>query len=93
MILSFPYYFISLELKNSSYIFVKKGKAIPVTGREGPQGCEMLRLQHFLGNQLTIGGAAVSLTRQPPFTPPGRFLVLIFLEVESIPWSHRGWKG
>jgi hypothetical protein len=26
----------------------KKGKTIPVTGREGPQGCETSRLPHFL---------------------------------------------
>jgi hypothetical protein len=25
-----------------------KGKAIPVTGHEDPQGCETLRLPHFL---------------------------------------------
>jgi hypothetical protein len=33
-------------------------------------------------NRLTDGGEVVSLTRRPPFTPPGRFLVLI---------SVRGW--
>jgi hypothetical protein len=26
----------------------KKGKAIPVTGRVGPWGCETSRLQHFV---------------------------------------------
>jgi hypothetical protein len=26
----------------------KKGKVISVTGREGPEGCETSRLQHFL---------------------------------------------
>jgi hypothetical protein len=26
----------------------KKGKDIPVTGREGPEGCETSRLPHFL---------------------------------------------
>jgi hypothetical protein len=26
----------------------KKGEAVPVTGREGPQGCETSRLPHFL---------------------------------------------
>jgi hypothetical protein len=47
---------------------VKKGKAIPVTGRGGPHGCETSRLPHFLDNRLTDGGE-VSLTRLPPFTP------------------------
>jgi hypothetical protein len=55
----------------------KKGKAIPVTGREGPYGCEKSRLPHFVDNRLTDGGEVVSLTRRSPFTPPGRFLGLI----------------
>jgi hypothetical protein len=29
-------------------LVTKKGKAIPVTGREGPYGCETSRLPHFL---------------------------------------------
>jgi hypothetical protein len=41
----------------------KKGKAIPVTGREGPQNCYTSRLPHFLDNRLTDGGEVVSLTR------------------------------
>jgi hypothetical protein len=46
-----------------------KGKAISITGREGPWGCEMSRLPHFLDNRLTDGGEVVSLTHWPPFTP------------------------
>jgi hypothetical protein len=45
-----------------------KGKSIPVTGRGGPYGCEMLRLPHFLDNRLTDDGEVVSLTRRPTFT-------------------------
>jgi hypothetical protein len=48
---------------------LKKGKAIPVTGREGPWGCETSRLPYFLDNQLTDVGEVVSPTRRPPFTP------------------------
>jgi hypothetical protein len=48
---------------------VKKGIAIPVTGRGGPWGCEMLRLPHFVNNRLTDGGKVVSLTRRTPFNP------------------------
>jgi hypothetical protein len=44
-----------------------KGKAIPVTGRRGPQGCEMPRVPHFLYIRFTDGGE-VSLKRRPPFT-------------------------
>jgi hypothetical protein len=47
----------------------KKGKAIPVTGRGGPQGCETSWLPHFLDNRRTDGGKVVSLTRRPPLTP------------------------
>jgi hypothetical protein len=42
----------------------KKSKGIPVTGRGGPEGCEMLRFPHFID-----GGKVVSPTRRPPFTP------------------------
>jgi hypothetical protein len=49
--------------------YSKNGKAIPVTGREGPYSCETSRLSHFLDNQLTDGGEVVSLTCRPPFTP------------------------
>jgi hypothetical protein len=48
---------------------MNKGKGIPVTGREGPEGCETSRLPHFPDNRLTDGGEVVSPTRRPPFTP------------------------
>jgi hypothetical protein len=38
-----------------------KGKAIPVTGSGGPQGCERLKLPDFLVNWLTDDGEVVSL--------------------------------
>jgi hypothetical protein len=50
-------------------IMILKGKAIPVTGREDPYGCETSRLPHFLDNRLTGGGEVVSPTRRQPFTP------------------------
>jgi hypothetical protein len=45
-----------------------KSEAILVAGHEGPQGCEMLRLPHFLDNRLTDGGE-VSPTHRPPLPP------------------------
>jgi hypothetical protein len=46
----------------------KKGKAIPITGRGRPQGCETSRLPHFLENRLTDGDELVSFKRRTPFT-------------------------
>jgi hypothetical protein len=55
---------------------VKKGKAIPVTGREGPKGCGTSRLSHFIDDRLIYGGEAVSLSADILY-PPRKFLVLI----------------
>jgi hypothetical protein len=41
-----------------------KGRAIPVTGRGGPYGCETSTFPYFLDNRLTDGGEVVSLTPQ-----------------------------
>jgi hypothetical protein len=61
-----------------------KGKAIPVTGRQGPQCCERSRLPHFLDNRLTNGGEVVRITRLSPFTPRKDSL----LEPESTPYHN-----
>jgi hypothetical protein len=49
-------YVTELENLFSTVAEVKKSKAIPVTGRGGPLGCETSRLPHFLDNLLTHGG-------------------------------------
>jgi hypothetical protein len=48
---------------------VKVGKALPVTGRAKPYGCETSIFSHFLDSRLTDGGEVVSLTLQRPVTP------------------------
>jgi hypothetical protein len=63
--------------------FVIKGKAIPVTGRGGPQDCETSWLLHFLERLLTDGGEVVSLTRRPPFTPQEDSWYSFLLEADS----------
>jgi hypothetical protein len=60
-----------------------KSKAIPVTGRVGPEGCETSRLPHFLDSQLTDGGETVSIKRRPPFTPLEDYWYPFLLEAES----------
>jgi hypothetical protein len=61
---------VDIKQENNKYIYnQKKGKAIPLTGREGPEGCETSRLPHFIVNRLTDGGEVVSPTCQLPFTP------------------------
>jgi hypothetical protein len=62
-----------------------KRKAVPVTGRGGPQSCEASRIPHFLDNRLTDDGEVVSLTRRPPFTPQEDSWYSFLLEAESIP--------
>jgi hypothetical protein len=49
--------------------WVKKGKAISVTGRGDAEVCETSRLPHFLDDRLTNGGEVVSLMSRLPFTP------------------------
>jgi hypothetical protein len=48
---------------------VVKSKAIPVTGRGDPQGCETFRVPHYLDSRFIDGVKFVSLTRRPHFTP------------------------
>jgi hypothetical protein len=62
-----------------------KGKAIPVTGHEGPYGCQTSRLTHFLDNRLTDGGEVVSPTCRPPFTPQVDSWYSFLLEAQSAP--------
>jgi hypothetical protein len=47
----------------------KKSKAIAVTGRGGPYGCETSRLPQYLENRLTDSGEVVIITRRPSFNP------------------------
>jgi hypothetical protein len=52
----------------------KKSKAIPVTGRGGLYGCEMLRIPLFLNNRLTDGGKVDSLTDRLRSTPQKHYV-------------------
>jgi hypothetical protein len=52
-----------------------KSKAIPVTGREGPYGCETLKVPHYLDSRLKDGSKFDSLTRRPRFTPLKNYLI------------------
>jgi hypothetical protein len=61
------------------------GKAIPLTGRGGPYGCETARFSHFLHSRLTDGGEVVSLTRRLPFIPQEYSWYSFILETDSIP--------
>jgi hypothetical protein len=63
--------YICFKLLQGSYEYKakRKVKRIPVTGRGGLQGCEMLRIPHYLDNWLTDGGKVTSPMRRPHFTP------------------------
>jgi hypothetical protein len=51
-----------VKSKVKSIVKKSKSKAIPVTGRGGLYGCEMLRILHCLDNRLRDGGKVVSPT-------------------------------
>jgi hypothetical protein len=83
--LKYPTNIISLMVYNEMLMWILdhkvKGKAIPVTGHGGPEGCETSRLPHFLENWLTDGGKVVSLTRRPAGRPAA-------LTLRKFPGSH-----
>jgi hypothetical protein len=69
---------ISSEIYNSTdhpppviiiIIIICIKKIVPVTGRGGLLGCEMLRIPHCLDSRLTDGGKFVSPTHRPRSTP------------------------
>jgi hypothetical protein len=64
---------------------IKKSKIILVTGCEGTQVCDRLRLPHLLANRLTEGGKVVSLRRRPPYIPQEDSWYSFLLEAESTP--------
>jgi hypothetical protein len=64
-----------------------KGKAIPVTGRGGPWGCETSRFLHFLDNRLRDSSEVVRITLGRPL-PSLRFLVLVYIKWLSRPQGH-----
>jgi hypothetical protein len=64
-----------------------KGKAIPVTGRGGPDGCETLRLPHSLDNRLTDGGKLSALRADRPL-PPMKIPGTHFYQRLSRPQAH-----
>jgi hypothetical protein len=64
-------------------------KAIPVTGRGDPWGCETSRIPHFIDSLLTDGGEVVSLTRRPRFIPQKDSWCSFLLEAESNPRPSR----
>jgi hypothetical protein len=63
----------------------KKGKAVPVTGREGLEGCERSRLPHLLDDNRLTDGGEVSLTRRPLFTTQESSWYSFLLQAESTP--------
>jgi hypothetical protein len=66
----------------------------PVTGLEGPLGCETSRLIHFLDNTLIDGGEVVCLTHRPAALYHQEHSWYPFmLKGESTPGPQCGWWG
>jgi hypothetical protein len=61
-----------------------KHKAISISGRGGPQGCQMLRITHCLGNQLTDGGEVASFMHRPRSLPQKHFFLFPSLLLISV---------
>jgi hypothetical protein len=77
--------FIELALcgrMNLNLLKKEKKKAIPVTGREGP---DVEAPTFCLDSRLTDGGKVVIPTRRPPFTPQEGSWYSFLLEAESTP--------
>jgi hypothetical protein len=66
-------------------IILRTDKAFPVTDHGGPQGCDTLRLSHFLENRLRDGREVFNLTVGCPL-PPGRLLAHISVIGCVDPW-------
>jgi hypothetical protein len=60
-----------------------KSKAIPVPGRGGLQGCDMLRIPYCPDNLHKGGGKVVSPTHRPHFTPQKHYFFYVW------PRDHR----
>jgi hypothetical protein len=73
-------------LRDMNIICILEMQTIPVTGRGGIQGCEMLRIRHCLDNRLTAGSNSVRLTHLPRFS----YLEIVFSFLPLILNSVRG---
>jgi hypothetical protein len=67
---TYPLYLYNEALLRISY----ESKAIPVTDRGRPQGCETSRLPRFLDKRQRNGGGVVSPTHRQRFTPQKHYL-------------------
>jgi hypothetical protein len=65
--------FYTMSRSASYEMSSKNRKAILVTGRAGPRGCETSRLSHFLDNRLTEGRDVIGLMHRPRSTPHKTF--------------------
>jgi hypothetical protein len=59
------------------HFWLRQSEVIPVRGRGGLQGCDMLRVPHYVDTRLTDDGEFVCFARRPESTPHKYFLVTI----------------
>jgi hypothetical protein len=64
-----------------------RSKAIPVTGRGGPQSCEVVRIPNCLDNRITEGGEVVGLAHRPGSIPQKYLLVPISVRGGINSWA------
>jgi hypothetical protein len=58
-----------IQWLQKGFALVKEGKAVLVTDRGDPKGCDTSRMPYFLGIWLIDGGEAIRITLRPSFTP------------------------
>jgi len=82
--LEWPRGFQEVKVPRFIYIYIYKGKTVPLQAWSDPEGSRKLRFSDFM-TTAQEGGKVVSLTHQPPLPPRKYTWYSSLLEAESTP--------